>query len=142
MFANCGVLDPAIREVESLRQVTSPTYFRIRETLWVGGCVVGHGRGVSSKLRRPGWMQRRLFLNRNTYSQVCGPSTWHSENGKQSPRFTARHFSGSGSFCSLIVSSVTDSPRRIPHQSCRTVENQLKPLVQKGFPKIPIKPKS
>src|ERR1035437_1414677 len=133
MLATVGVFHQAIREVESLPQIPRPTYFWIWKTPLIAESFVGHARPAFSKLPRPGWMQRRLFLNRNTYSQVWGPSTWHSEKGKESPRFTARHFSGSGSFCSLIVSLVTNSPRRDPHQSCRAVENQLKPLVQKGF---------
>jgi hypothetical protein len=139
VLATVWVFRQTIRDIESFTPISRPTFCRIWNTLLIINRAVGHGRPVFSKLRRPGWMQSRQLVSRNAYWQVCGPSTWHSEKGKPSPRLTARHFSGSGSFCSLIVSSVTNSPRRDLHQSCRAVENQLKPLVQKEFSKEPIR---
>lgn len=137
ILASVGVFHQAMREPESIYPIPRPTSFRIWKTPLIADCVVGHGRVVFSKLRRSGWWQRTPYPKITAYLQRLGFFTRHFVKPRDCPRYVVRHFSGSGSLCSLIVSSVTNSPRRDLHQSCRAVESQLKPLVQKEFSKEP-----
>ncbi len=93
--ATVGIFDQAIREIESLHQKSSPTYFRIWKTPLIPDRVVGHNGPVFSKLRRSGWRQKTLETTRAAYLQASGFFTRHCEKSRVSPRNLVRHVFGS-----------------------------------------------